>query len=75
MKTNKMGIHDKRNKNGFLNTLLSMITKIEHRRFNLHKEVTVTGNICLDEQNKKTLLEADVKKSQAAELIRKLQNR
>jgi len=76
MKTNKMGIHGKRNKNGSkLSTLFGIITKIEHRRLNLHKEVTVTGNVCLDEQSEKTLLEADVKKSQAAELIRKLQNR
>jgi hypothetical protein len=74
MKSNKIGIHVKRNKNGFLSTLFGVITKIEHRRLDLHK-VTVTGNAWLDEQNEKTLLEADVKKSQAVELIRKLQNR
>jgi hypothetical protein len=74
MKTNKMGIHDKKNKNGFLSTLFGAITKIENRRLNLHKEVTVTGNVGLNEQNEKTLLETDVKKSQAVELIRKLQN-
>jgi len=73
MKTNKMGIHEKRNKNGFLSTLSGVITKIEHRRLNHHK-VTVTGNVWLDEQNEKTL-EANVKKSQAVELVRKLQNR
>jgi hypothetical protein len=73
MKTNKMGIQEKRNKNGFISTLFGAITKIEHRRLNLNK-VTITEYACLDEQNEKAL-EANVKKSQAVELIRKLQNR
>ena len=74
MKTNKMGIHVKRNRNGLLSTLFDAITKIEHRRLNLHKDVTVAENVWLDEQNEKTL-EAKVKKSEAVELVRKLQNR
>lgn len=75
MKTNKMGIHAKRNKNGFLSTLFGIITKIEHRRLNIHKEVMVTENVCSDDQIGITLLEAEIKKSQAVELTRKLQNR
>jgi hypothetical protein len=73
MKTNKMEIHEKRNKNGFLSTLFGVITKIEHRQLDLHK-VTITENSWLDERNEKTL-KIEVKKSQAVELIRKLQNR
>jgi hypothetical protein len=75
MKTNKMGIHVKRNINGFLSTVFGIITKIEHVQLKLHKEVTVTENVCLDKQTEKTLREAEIKKSQAIELIRKLQNR
>jgi hypothetical protein len=75
MKLNKMGIHVKRNVNGFLSTVFGIITKIEHVQLKLHKEVTVTENACLDKQTEKTLREAEIKKSQAIELIRKLQNR
>lgn len=75
MKSNKMGIHVKRNINGFLSTVFGIITKIEHVQLKLHKEVTVTENVCLDKQTEKTLREAEIKKSQAIELIRKLQNR
>jgi hypothetical protein len=75
MKTSKTGIHVKRNKNGFLSTLFGIITKIEHVQLKLHNEITVSDNVCLDKQKKKTLLEADIKKSQAIEFIRKLQNR
>jgi len=73
MKTNKIGIHEKRNKNGFLSTLFGAITKMEHRRLNVRK-VTITEYAWLDKRREKTL-EANVKKSQAVELIRKLQNR
>ena len=75
MKTNKMGIHVKRNINGFLSTVFGIITKIEHIQLKLHKEVTVTENVCLDKETEKALQEAEIKKSQAIELIRKLQNR
>jgi len=74
MKTNKMGIHVKRDKKGFLSTLFGIITKIEHIQLKLHKEVKVTENACLEKSAEKTLLEAEIKKSQAIELIRKLQN-
>ena len=75
MKTNKMRIYVKRNVNGFLSTVFGIITRIEHVQLKLHKEVKVTENACLDKQTEKTLLEAEIKKSQAIELIRKLQNR
>ena len=75
MKTNKMGIRVKRNINGFLSTVFGIITKIEHVQLKLHKEVTVIEGVCLDKQTENTLLEAEIKKSQAIELIRKLQNR
>ena len=75
MKTNKMGIYVKRNINGFLSTVFGITTKIEHVQLKLHKEVTVIENVCLDKQTEKTLQEAEIKKSQAIELIRKLQNR
>ena len=75
MKTNKMGISVKRNINNFLNTLFGIITNIEHALLKQHKEVKITENACIDRQTERTLLEADVKKSQAIEFIRKLQNR
>ena len=75
MKSNKMGIHVKRNVNGFLSTVFGIITKIEHVQLKLHREVTVIENVCLDKQTEKALREAEIKKSQAIELIRKLQNR
>ena len=75
MKSNKMGIHVKRNVKGFLSTVFGIITRIEHAQSKLHKEIKVTENVCLDKQTEKTLLEAEIKKSQAIELIRKLQNR
>jgi len=75
MKSNKMGVHVKMNKNGFLSTLFGIITKIEHVQLKLHREVTVIENVCLDKQTEKALREAEIKKGQAIELIRKLQNR
>jgi len=75
MKSNKMGIHVKRNINGFLSTVFGIITKIEHVQLKLHREVTVIENVCLDKQTEKALREAEIKKGQAIELIRKLQNR
>ena len=75
MKTNKMGIYVKRNINGFLSTVFGIITKIEHVQLKLHKEVRVIENVCLDKQTEKALQEVEIKKSQAIELIRKLQNR
>lgn len=75
MKTNKMGIYVKRNIDGFLSTVFGIITKIEHVQLKLHKEVTVIENVCLDKQTEKALQEVEIKKSQAIELIRKLQNR
>jgi hypothetical protein len=75
MKSNKMGIHVKRNVNGFLSTVFGIITKIEHVQLKLHREVTVIENVCLDKQTEKALREAEIKKGQAIELIRKLQNR
>ena len=75
MKTNKMGIRVKRNINGFLSTVFGIITKIEHVQLKLHKEVTVIEGVCLDKQTEKALQEVEIKKSQAIELIRKLQNR
>ena len=75
MKSNKMGVHVKMNKNGFLSSVFGIITKIEHVQLKLHKEVTVTENVCLDKQTEKTLLEAEITKGQSIELIRRLQNR
>ena len=75
MKSNKMGVHVKMNKNGFLSTLFGIITKTEHAQLKLHREVTVIENVCLDKQTEKALREAEIKKGQAIELIRKLQNR
>ena len=75
MKMNKMGVHVKRNINGFLSTVFGIITKIEHVQLKLHKEVRVIENVCLDKQTEKALQEVEIKKSQAIELIRKLQNR
>jgi outer membrane lipopolysaccharide assembly protein LptE/RlpB len=75
MKTNKTRIHVKRKTNGFLSTVFGIITKIEYVQLKLHKEVTVTETACINKQREKTLLEAEIKKSQATELIRKLQNR
>jgi len=72
MKTNKMGIHVRRNKNGFLDKVFGIITK--NAQAQLHKRGDITENAYLDEQREKTLLEADVKKSQAIEFVRKLQN-
>jgi len=75
MKSNKMGVHVKMNKNGFLSTLFGIITKIEYVQLKLRGEVTVIENVCLDKQTEKALREAEIKKGQAIELIRKLQNR
>jgi hypothetical protein len=75
MKTNKTGIRVKRNMNGFLNTLFGIITRIEHVQWRLHKDVAVIENVCLDEQTEKTMLEAEIEKSQAIEFIRRFQNR
>jgi len=75
MKSNKIGIHVKRNINDFLSPIFGIITKIEHVQLKLHKEVKVTENVCLDKQTEKTLLKAEITKGQAIELIRRLQNR
>jgi hypothetical protein len=75
MKSNKMGIHGKRNINGFLRTVFGILTKIERVQLKLHREVTVTESAFLDKQAEKSLLEAEIKKIRGIELIRKLQNR
>lgn len=73
MELNKMGIHVKRSINGFLNKLFGKITKIEKVR--LHNGAALGESVHSDNTAEKTLLEAYVKKSQAFELVRKLQNR
>jgi len=74
MKSNKMGVHVKGSKNGFLNTIFGIITKIEQAQLKLHKEVNVTENVYSDKSAEKNLLEVEVKKSQAIVSIRSLQN-
>ena len=74
MKSNKNGIHVKRNINGSLSRFLGIITKFEPSLSKFYTKVKTTENDYLDKQSMKTLLEAEVKKSQAIELIRKLQN-
>jgi len=74
MKLNKMVIHVKRNIDGFLNTLFGMITKFEQPQSRLHEEAMLPEHACLDNQAEKALLEAEVKKNQGIELVRRLQN-
>lgn len=74
MKLNKMGIHVRRNIDNFLNTLFGRTTKFEQTESKLHNGVKLTESIGLDNHAEKTLLEAELKESQAFELIRKFQN-
>ena len=74
MKSDKMGIHVKKNVKSFLSTVFGRTARFEHTESKLHYEVNLTENIGLDNQVKKTLLEAEFREGQAFELIRKLQN-
>jgi len=74
MKLNKMGMHVKKNVDDFLSTLFGMITKFEQTRSRIHKEAKLAEYACLDNQAEKALLEAEVKKNQGIELVRRLQN-
>jgi hypothetical protein len=74
MKMNKMGIYFRKNVGSFLNTLLGRTTKFEQTESDLYNGVKLAENVDLDKQVKKTLLEVESKKSQAIELIHKLQN-
>jgi hypothetical protein len=73
MELNKMGIHIKKDMTNVLNKLFGKITKIEKVRH--HNEATLGESVHLDNTAEKTLLEAEDKKIQAFELVRKLQNR
>jgi hypothetical protein len=74
MKINKMGIHGRRSIDGFLNTLFGKITRFEQKKPKLHSVVNLAEDVGLNNQAKKTLLEAELKKNQAFEFIRKIQN-
>jgi len=74
MKINKMGIHGRRSIDGFLNTLFGKITRFEQKKSKLHSGVNLAENVGFDSQAKKSLLEAELKRSQAFEFIRKIQN-
>jgi len=74
MKSNKMGIHVRKSVESFLDTVFGRTARFEQTESKLHYEVNLTENIGLDNEVKKTLLEAEFRESQAFELIRKLQN-
>jgi hypothetical protein len=74
MKYNKMGIHVKKNIDDFLNTVFGRTPKFKKTESRLHNGVNLNENVGLDNQAKKALLEAEAKKSQAFELVRRFQN-
>ncbi len=73
MNLNKIGIYVKRNLDDALSTLLGVRKKSETELSELHKEIRLTENVHFNKESKKILLEAEAKKNQAIELIRKLQ--
>jgi len=73
MKSNKIGTYVKRNVNGLLTKLFGIV-KIEQTQSRHSSGVKLAEDACLDSQAKKTLHEAEVKKSQALELVRRFQN-
>jgi hypothetical protein len=74
MKLNKMGIYVRKNIDSFLNTLFGRTTRLEQTEPKLHNGVKLGENVNLGNKVKKTLLEAEVKKTEAFELIRRFQN-
>jgi L-2-hydroxyglutarate oxidase LhgO len=75
MKSNKMGIHVGRNIDNFLNMLFGRTTKFEQTESKLPNGVSFEENVGLDNQARKTSLEAQLNESQVFELIRRSQNR
>lgn len=74
MTYNKMGIQVKKNIDDFLNTVFGRTPKFKKTESRLHNGANLYENVGLENQAEKTLLETEVKKSQAFELIRRFQN-
>jgi hypothetical protein len=72
MKSNKRGIHVRRSANSFLHSLFGRTTKSQTES-KLPNGVNLE-NVGLDEQAKETVLEEQLKESEAFELVRRLQN-
>jgi hypothetical protein len=73
MNLNKMGTGVKRNIDGVLSTFLGVKTRPQPRRSKLYREIKLTENVHFDKESERISLEAEVKKSQAIELIHTLQ--
>jgi hypothetical protein len=74
MKSDKMGIHVRKSVESFLDTVFGRTARFEHTESKLRSGIDLTEYVDLDNQTRRTLLEAEFKEYQGFELIRKLQN-
>jgi hypothetical protein len=74
MKSDKMGIHVRKNVKNFLSTVFGRTARFEHTESKLRNRINLTEHVDLDNQTRRSLLEAEFKEYQGFELIRKLQN-
>jgi hypothetical protein len=74
MKSNKMGIHVRKSVGSFLDTVFGRTAGFGHAESKFHNGINLIENVNLDNQIRRTLLEAEFKEWQGFELIRKLQN-